>query len=311
MIGNEYLQYPARRPGLDHMWFPFRSANTRRQLRWPGTAQLALWITIPLEFFPMSGGNAPFRATGALDRPYPDFWGYAARDYGLRIGVYRIIKALDRHGFRATAAINAKVAPRLSRLLDGLLERRWEIMCAGADMGTLHHSGVDKDAELAIIRSALGCLRRSGRDIIGWHSPGYSQSMHTMELLAGEGVKYVADWVNDDVPYEVRTANGSLVAMPLTYELSDRKVMVEHDRTIEDYTTMVLDAARRLRAETADGARILSLSVSPWIVGYPHRIAAFERMLDGLLDQGPFWVATGREIFEAYQSINSEPVPKA
>ncbi len=311
MITDEYLQYPARRPGLDHEWFPFRRANARPRLRWPGAAQFALWITIPLEFFPMNGSNAPFRATGALDRPYPDFWGYAARDYGLRIGVYRIIKALDRHGFRATAAINAEVALRAPRLVEELLERRWEIMCAGTDMGTLHHSVVDKDAELAIIRNALGCLRQNGRDVVGWHSPGHSQSMHTMELLAGEGVKYVADWVNDDLPYEVCTANGSLVAMPLTYELSDRKVMVEHDRTMEDYTTMVLDAARRLRAETADGARILSLSVSPWIIGYPHRIAAFERMLDGLLEQGPFWVVTGREIFEAYQSGISESVSKA
>ncbi len=311
MIGDEYLRYPARRPGLDHAWFPFRSANARPRLRWPATAQLALWITIPLEFFPMSGSNAPFRPTGALDRPYPDFWGYAARDYGLRIGVYRIIKALDRHGFRATAAINAEAALRVPRLVDGLLERRWEIMCAGTDMGTLHHSGVGKDAELDIIRSALGCLRQDGRDVIGWHSPSYSQSMHTMELLAGEGVKYVADWVNDELPYDVSTANGGIVSMPLAYELSDRKVMLEHDRTMEDYTTMVLDAARRLRAETIDGARILSLSVSPWIIGYPHRIAAFERMLDGLLDQGPFWVATGREIFEAYQSRMSEPASRA
>jgi len=184
-------------------------------------------------------------------------------------------------------------------------------MCAGADMGTLHHGGLDRTAEREIIASALRHLRQGNWEVIGWHSPGHSQSMHTMELLAGEGIKYVADWVNDDLPYEVRTVNGDILAMPLTYELSDRKIMVEHDRTMDDYATMVLKAARRLREETIGGARILSLSVSPWIVGYPHRIAAFERILDGLIEQGPFWVAIGREILEAYQSQMPQPIVRA
>lgn len=305
MVGEEYLHYPARRRGLDHNWFEHRTPSTRPSLSWPGSAQLALWITVPIEFFPMDGGNAPFRPTGALDRPYPDLWGYAARDYGLRIGIYRIVKALDRHGIRATAAVNSAVALRSPKLLDMLADHRWEIMCAGVDMGTLHYGGLDRRVEGDLIKRALGDLRDKGHAVVGWHSPGHSQSMNTMELLARESVKYVADWVNDDLPYDVRTNGGNIVAMPLTYELADRKVMVEHDRTMEDYTALVLDAARCLRSETAHGARILSLSVSPWIIGYPHRIAAFERMLDSILADGPVWVATGRELFDAYDARKS------
>lgn len=302
MIAEEYLRYPARRQGLDHDWFDHRTAVTRPKLRWPGPAQLALWITVPIEFFPMDGGNAPFRPAGALDRPYPDLWGYSARDYGLRIGIYRIIEALDRRGLKATAAVNSAAALRAPKLVSFLTARHWEIMCAGVDMGTLHHGGLTRDVEHDLIKRALNDLRGKAPDVVGWHSPGHSQSMHTMELLAGEGVKYVADWVNDDLPYDVRAGGSSLVAMPLSYELSDRKVMVEHDRTMEDYTTMVLDAARRLRTESAQGARILSLSVSPWIIGYHHRIAAFESMLDRILGEGPIWAATGSELLDAYNS---------
>jgi allantoinase len=309
MIADEYLKYPARSPGLDHDWFDYRCPRNTPPLRWPGEAQLALWITVPLEFFPLNGGNAPFRPTGALDRPYPDLWSYAARDYGLRVGIYRIINALDQRGIRATAAVNSAVAVRIPKLIDMLVERRWEIMCAGVDMGTLHYSGLPKNVELDLISRALSDVRSKDRDVIGWHSPGYSQSMHTMEILSAEGVRYVADWVNDDLPYDVRTSDGNIVAMPLTYELADRKIMVEHDRTMEEYTTMVLSAASRLRAESSQFARILSLSISPWIIGYHHRIAAFEAMLDAILSGGPIWVATGRELFEAYDQGKTRSTP--
>jgi allantoinase len=300
MVEDEYLHYADRRRGLDHDWFEHRSARTRPRLNWPGSEQLALWITVPLEFFPMDGVNAPFRPTGALDRPYPDFWSYAARDYGIRIGIYRIIKALDQRGIKATAVMNSAVMRRSPKLVDALVDRGWEIMCGGIDMGTLHYGGLEKATERDLIRQALHDVRGSGHEVIGWHSPGHSQSMDTMDLLAGEGVKYVADWVNDDLPYDVHTKSGTLVAMPVSYELSDRKIMVEHDRTMDDYTAMVFGAARQLRSESRDGARILALSVSPWIIGYHHRIAAFERLLDGVFEDGPVWSATGREIFDAY-----------
>lgn len=305
MITDDYLRYSARHRGLDHDWFEYRSATARPRIIWPGSSQLALWVTVPLEFFPMTGGNAPFRPTGALDRPYPDLWGYAARDYGLRIGIYRILKALEERGMRATAAVNSAVVRHSPKLVNLLVQRNWEIMCSGVDMGTLHFGGLDKDIELEQIRSALLELRSAHFDFVGWHSPGFSQSMNTMEFLAGEGIQYVADWVNDDLPYDIKTRQGRVVAMPLAYELSDRKIMVEHDRTMDDYVSMVMAAAKQLRSESADSGRILSLSVSPWIIGYHHRIAAFERMLDQILDDGPVWLATGREIFEAYASQKS------
>ncbi|MBS0233428.1 MAG: polysaccharide deacetylase family protein [Proteobacteria bacterium] len=306
MIGDEYLRYAKRGRGLDHDWFSYQPPAMRPRLRWPASTQVALWITVPLEVFPLSGSNAPFRPTGALDRPYPDFWGYAARDYGLRVGIFRLLKALDRYGICATAAVNAEVARRAPDLIKSLLMRDWEIMGSGINMATLHHGGLDKADEAQQISQALDVLRPMCGDIVGWHSPGHSQSAHTMELLAGQGIRYVADWVNDDLPYDFHTANGDVVAMPLSYELADRTVLLEHDRTIDEYTAMVTAAARRFQLEASNEARILSISVSPWIIGYPHRIAAFEQLLEDLVMDGRVWIARGRDIFQSYQSQMSK-----
>lgn len=156
-----------------------------------------------------------------------------------------------------------------------------------------------------MIGRARDVLEQSvGGDIAGWYSPGHSQSRHTLQLLAASGFSYVTDWANDDMPYMVTTDGGPLCAMPLTYEWSDRVLLVQHPLTIEDFEAQVWDAFCRLRseAERFDSGRILSLSVSPWIIGYPHRIAGLTRTLGKITESGATWHATGLEIARAFKS---------
>ena len=306
-IPPDDLRYTHRRAGLDHDWFEHQSLFARPPVQWPGGAKLALWITVPIEFYPLDAPAQPFRPVGGLDRPYPDVWGFSNRDYGNRIGLYRIMRVLDRFGLRATAAMNSEIAPRYPRVLEEVLRRDWEIMASGVDMGHLHHDGLTPDAEHALISESVATLRTAAaRPIVGWHSPGHSQSMNTLALLPALGISYVADWINDDLPYAIRTPTGTLHALPLTHELSDRKILVQHDRTVEDYEAQVLAAFHHLVAESGrHGGRLLSLSVSPWIIGYPHRIRAFERILDAILKMASVWPATGVQIVEAFKMQTS------
>ena len=105
------------------------------------------------------------------------------------------------------------------------------------------------------------------------------------------------------MPYMVTTDGRPLCAMPLTYEWSDRVLLVQHNLTVEDYEAQVLQAFQRLHGEAGrhGGGRILSLSISPWILGYPHRIGALERMLAKIMDTGSVWHATGMEIVDCLQ----------
>jgi peptidoglycan/xylan/chitin deacetylase (PgdA/CDA1 family) len=303
-IDSDYLRYSRRGKGLDHDWFKHQLLFRRPSIQWPNGAKLALWIVVPIEFFPLNAPSQPFRPAGGLDRPYPDLWGFSNRDYGNRIGLFRIMRVLDRFGLRATAAINSEIARHYPRILEEVARRNWEIIASGVSMGHMHHGGLTRDEELALIAESVTTLRTAAAaPIQGWHSPGYSQSMNTLALLPSFGISYVADWINDDLPYAIHTPNGPLHALPLTYELSDRKILVQHDRTVKDYETQVLGAFRQQLAESAQhGGGLLSLSISPWIIGYPHRIGALERILHAMLESGSVWPATGAQIVQSFKS---------
>ncbi len=283
---SDRLIYSHRRRGVDHEWFAHEPTRSRPTIAWPNGKLVALWITVPVEFFPLDAPAQPFRPLGGLTLGYPDLWNYSSRDYGLRIGIYRIMKILDVLGLRASAAVNSGVATRYPRLIDELAERKWEFIANGVDMGHVHHAGLALDDERGWIREAKETLSQaSGVPVRGWHSPGRSHSLNTMTLLAEQGFEYATDWANDDMPYLVTTHAGPLYAMPLTYELADRLLLLQHNLAVEDYVDQVLRALSQLTLEAGQhrSGRILSLSVTPWIMGYPHRIAAFERLLVRIL----------------------------
>jgi len=308
-LSPDPLAYPKRRRGLDHDWFVHRPVRARPKLAWPNGARIALWITVPVEFFPLDQPAQPFRPLGALDRAYPDLWAYANRDYGNRVGIYRIMRVLQRIGLRATAAMNAVVAERYPRLLEEVVRQNWEVAASGMDMGRIHHGGLTREAEQDLVRSAASILRRaSGQPVLGWHSPAHSESMNTLDLVAAGGFSYVMDWINDDLPYEMTTAAGPLCSLPLTHEWSDRNILLQHELMIEDYASQVLGAFRCLDAEAKDyGGRVLSLSVTPWIMGYPHRIAGFQRLLETILASGTVWPATAAELVAEFRRQEAQP----
>jgi allantoinase len=304
-MNQDRLTYPHRRRGLDHDWFPHQAIIKRAPIIWPEGRRVALNITVHLEFFPMDASASPVRPLGTLDRGYPDYWSYSNRDYGTRVGIYRIMRVLDELGLRATAAVNAAVATRYPRVIDELLHRDWEFMASGVDMGHAHHGILSVHDERTLLCEARDTLTgTAGGPIVGWHSPGHSQSPHTLQLLAESGFEYVTDWSNDDLPYMMSTASGQICSLPLTYDWSDRVLLAHHNLTVEDYEAQVLEAFHRLHSEAGQHrcGRVLSLSISPWVLGYPHRIGALKRVLTRMMEAGSVWPATGKEIVATFKS---------
>jgi len=306
-VPKEYFDYPHRRPGLDHDRFDHRVLPRAQPVAWPGGARVALWVTVHLEFFPLDMGyldKPPFQPVGAMARPYPDYWAYTLRDYGNRVGVYRVMRILERHGIKATAAMNSDVAARYPTLLQAVLKQGWEVAAAGVNMAKLHHGGLGVDAERALVAESIGTLRRlSGQPVIGWHSPMQSESAATLDLVAAEGITYVTDWINDDMPYPMRTAHGPLHAMPLTHELSDRFILWQMHQSNADYVDQALAAFKTLHAEArSQGGRILSLAIHPWVGGQPHRARALARLIQSIRAHAGVWSATGAEILAAYRA---------
>ena len=204
-----YLDYPWRRRGLDHDRFLHRNLPQAKPTVWPGKARVALWVAVHVAEFPMDMPRTPFVAPGGVDRPYPSYWDYTQRDYGNRVGIYRLMRVLDQRGLRATALLNGAVATRYPALAKEIAASQWEVAAAGVDMGRLHHGGLPEAQERALVKQAVGALRGAfASKIRGWHSPAHSESMRTLDLVAESGLDYVADWINDDMPYPVTTSAG-------------------------------------------------------------------------------------------------------
>ncbi len=286
-VGPDYLATPRRGPGMDHDFYDWRATWAQPRLR-PGAVRLGVWFQVAVEWFPLDIAAHPFLPIGAPPRPYPDTQTYTQRDYGNRVGIYRMMDAFRGAGAPASAFVDARLAARYPLLVRHIREAGWEIVTAGLDAGALHHEGLAEDTERGMIAGALALLRAAGVEPAVWHSPSWSQSTRTPALLVQAGMRAMADWPNDEAPYEFRTPSGPILSLPAAYELSDRKILIERSNTLADFEDQMLRAFRRLRREAAEGpgGRLLTVNLSPWIMGQPYRIAALERLLAAFLDGG-------------------------
>ena len=235
--------------------------------------------------------------------PYPDLRHYSLREYGNRVGIYRFLKAFDEYSIKPTFALNTRVAERYPYLMDLLKERENEILCHGLHMDALHYGGQDIDEERKQIDYSLSKLRElSGQDVTGWISPDRSESDNTPDLLAEHGVQYFCDWVNDDMPYQFKTNNGEIVAMPLSQELEDSFILLNNKHTEDSYVEQICDACDFLIDESDEqGGRILSLNIHPWMLGQPHRIGKLESVLEYVTSKSEVWSASAADILKEYK----------
>jgi allantoinase len=303
-MGVDYITYPKRGLGMDQDRYPYREFRKAPALKLPNNAKLALFVTVPVEWYPMDASNKPFAPIGGLLRPYPDSQGYTARDYGNRVGIYRMMNAFASAGIKPTALLNSRVAKRYPILLKAILEEGWEIMASGTDMAHLIHSELTAEEETAIITESLETLRSmTGQKIEGWHSPEFSESHRTPELLAANGIKYFADFVNDEKPYDFRVDSGTLTAIPGAYELADRKIIHQHFNTLADFEEQVMAAFTFLYGDaTPEDGRIMTLSVTPWLMGQPYRIAALERLLNTIMSHSDVIALQAGEIAALHEA---------
>lgn len=297
----EYLAYPMRRHGMDHDRYSWSMLPRRKPVEWPGGARIALWLSIALEWFPLDMAGKPFKPPGAMMTRYPDLRHYTLRDYGNRVGIHRLLEALDRRSLRASVPVNAAVVQRYPSLVQRIVQGGHELLAHGLDMDHLHYTGME--AEASVIARALDQVRRAGAaPVRGWLSPAKSQSAETLDLLAAAGVEYVCDWCNDDMPFEMRTAHGPLHAMPHNPDIDDHAILVQNHHTEAAFTQQLTDQFDVLYDEAARlGGRIMSISLRPWIIGQPYRMHALEAALDHMLSRSGVWSATGGEILDAWK----------
>ncbi len=305
-VHPSYLDYPLRKRGMDHVHYAFRRHGEHPRMVWPGGARVALWLVPIVEFFPLNMEDGPFAVPGGMGRPYPDYWNYTLRDYGNRVGLARVFKVLDARGLKASVAFNARAAERYPYWVDQTVARGWEVMAHGWDMNHVHRAEWDDEFEASLMRRSVETLRGlSGQPVAGWLSPANALSDNTTHLVAATGCRYTADWVNDELPYEMDTDSGPVWSMPLGHELSDIRLITGYNQRAEAWAEQVIDAFDFLHHEAGEaGGRVLALPLHPWVIGVPHRIGRLAAVLDHIMDRQGVWCATGAEILDAARGSN-------
>lgn len=301
-IDPAYLEYPNRRKGYDHDLYPWSAIQDRTPLIWPGNKSVAIWICVSLEWFSIEPNDTPFRAPGHMQTAYPDYRHYTAREYGTRIGFYRLLDAFAKAGVKASIAANSAIAERYPQIIADIMDGGHEIIAHSTDMNGTIASGLPADEERALITHSLDTLERvAGRRPQGWLSIARSQSWNTPDLLNEAGVQYCCDWVNDELPYRF---NNGLINLPLNHELSDRQIITVQQQSADSYAQQMRDAFEWVASEGSRGlgARVLPLHITPYIMALPYRIGAFEKLLTDFPGRPEAWVATGGEIVGAWEA---------
>lgn len=300
-LDPSYLEYPKRREGYDHDLYAWSSIFARKPVQWPAGKSVAVWVCVSLEWFPMTPSDKPFRAPGHMVTPYPDYRHYTAREYGTRVGFYRLLDAFKKAGVKVSVATNGAIAERYPQIIRDILADNHEIIAHSTDMNGTIATGLPEAEERALIDQSLAALASvAGKRPSGWLSIARSQSWNTPRLLQEAGLTYACDWANDELPY--RFTNG-LINLPLNHELSDRQVITVQQQSADSYARQMQDAFDWLLGESAThGGRMLPLHITPYIMALPYRIAAFEKLLANLAARQQAWFATGQEIVDSWQA---------
>lgn len=303
-LDKTYLDYPQRSYGPDHKRFSWSMLADRAPIKWPEGKRVAVWINTSLQFYPLNQRGKPFKVPNGMTMPYPDLRHFTLRDYGNRVGIYRLLKAFERYGIRPTFAINSQLAQDTPYLLEQLKQFDAEFICHGWNMDHLHYGGQDEQEEAELVKRSVDTLNALiDTPVRGWLSPAKNQSWKTPDLLTANGIEYCCDWVNDDMPYRFDTENGPLMMMPLSTELEDQFIIGQNLHSEDSWVEQIKDAFDFLLEESAtQGGRMLALNIHPWMIGQPHRISSLEAVLEYIMGHTEVWQTTAGDILQAFNA---------
>jgi peptidoglycan/xylan/chitin deacetylase (PgdA/CDA1 family) len=282
--------------------FPYSPITERPRYVLPGGARVAVWVIPNVEFFglddPMPGNQNERIPREAAKIPMVRNW--AQREYGNRVGVWRVMEVLDRHGIRGTVALNSDICDYQPQIIEAAMKRGWEMM-GHNQTNAIRLNEMPPDEEARSIRETLDRIERAtGKRPEGWLSSGLSETWNTLDHLIDAGVRYVADWTCDDQPFLMDVGGRRLVSIPYSFELNDAPMFYYSKVSTDEFEQMIKRQFDVLYREGAESGRVMAICLHPFIIGVAHRIGALDRALGHIRAHSDVWFATGHEIVHHY-----------
>ena len=291
------------------MHYDFTALPDRKKLNWPGGKRLAVIVTINLEYWELTrdqteplypGGPAtiPFPLPGNI----PDFVNWTWREYGQRVGVWRVLEALDAASVPASCTVNGLFIQERRRIVDAVRERGWELVPHNwAQNDILTYYAHDPDAERAVIRRVLDVYEDAvGKPARGWLSSSLRPTAETPDILKENGLLFYCDFLNDDQPYLIHTGSGPLVCVPYSNDINDFNMFARGGMTLDQGQATLREQFDRLYAEGAASMRLMNFGLHPHVIGQPYRIRALEEFLAYVRTFDGVWFPTREEIATWY-----------
>lgn len=278
----------------------YAPVTSRPPIRWPGGKRLAVWIVPNVEFYEYTPPPAIGRETWDRVPSHPDVREYGFRDYGNRVGIWRMDEVLQDYPVRPTVSLNLALLDHFPEITQLIRKRGWGVMSHGI-YNTRFLYGMDEAAERAFYRDNIGSLKRhTGQDLKGILTPAITNTARTPALIAESGMVYHADWVHDDVPVPIIVPGRRLVSLPYSYDLNDAPLWDGRPYGGRYFVDSCKAAFDRLYAESAEGGRVFCIALHPYQIGQPHHVGHLREILDHLCAHDGVWFATGDEIAEHY-----------
>ena len=285
---------------MEHGRYEYSPIARRPKLALPNGARVAVWITPNVEHFRYD--RPAIALTPMTAGLKPDVLNYAWRDYGARVGIWRLMEVLERQGFIATAALNSEACLHYPEIIKEGNRLGWEWMAHGENNSSLF-TGMPPETEKAIINGVIDTITsHTGKRPRGWLGPALTETDNTLDNLSAAGIEYVADWCNDEQPYAMKTKPKPIVAMPYTLEIGDIPVFLDRGGNGEDFYRMVVDAFDTMYEEGTRQYRVLSIALHPFLIGHPFRARYLEKALAHIKKRDAVWIATGSQILDWYKS---------
>jgi peptidoglycan/xylan/chitin deacetylase (PgdA/CDA1 family) len=280
-------------PSRTHNRYPYSAISTRPVYDWPDGKRLAIYVALNLEWFSFGEGLGAELAPGG---PQPDVLNYAWRDYGNRVGVYRLADLFGELKLPVSLLVNAEMYRHAPEAIAAFPAA--EIVGHGRSNSERQGELTEHEERLLIAETTASVEKHSGKRPRGWLGPWVSQSPLTPDLLQEAGYRYLLDWCHDDQPVWMKTRGGRILSLPYPQELNDIPQIVARKREGAEFADMIVDAFEVMHEECTKRPLVMGIALHAYIVGWPHRFKHLARAMRHITSRADerVWLTTAGDI---------------
>ena len=268
-------------------------------IKWPNDARVALWISPNVEHYEYMPDDDTAR-TPWPRTPFPDVQQYSYRDYGNRVGFWRMLETVDKYNSRCCVSLNMAVLEHFPEIGQAMVERDYDYMSHGI-YNTRYLYTYTEDQEREFYRDTIDTLKlHTGKQLKGMLGPAISGTERTPDLMAEAGLIYHTDWMHDDQPVPIKVKSGKLVSVPYSIELNDSSLLRDNHYEGDYFARICKAQFDQLYKEGAESGRVMCIALHPFLIGQPHRIKYLDDILSHIMSHDGVWQTTADDIADYY-----------